>query len=207
MQQVVLRLLHRRPLQAQRPRQLRGLANAVGRPLRGPPVQHLALPHQRVHRAHGLLHRRVGVGTMAVVQVQIVHPQPLQRGMAGVGDVLARQPALGRARRGDRAEIDLAGHTIAIARQPQIGDHVAHHLLGAAVRVDLGVVEEVDPVVPGSGDQVARFVAADLSADVDPGPERQRRQLQAGGAKATVLHANSSCGACRRTWPAGGHTV
>src|SRR5690606_32347004 len=83
----------------------------------------------------------------------------------------------------------LARHAEAVARQAQVGDHVAHHPLGLAVGVALGVVEEVDAVVPGSRDHLACRAPPDLVAEGHPGAEGQRRELQAGGSEAAVLHA------------------
>src|SRR5690606_30784214 len=70
----------------------------------------------------------------------------------------------------------------------QVADHITHHPFGTALGIDLGVVEEIDPVVPCRGDQVAGLAAADLVAEGDPGAEGQRRKLQPGGAETTVLH-------------------
>jgi len=110
--------------------------------------------------------------------------------MAGVGHVLARQAALGRPRVLGTAEEHLAGHAETVARQAQVGDHVAHDLFGTAVGITLGVVEEVDAMIPGGGHQVAGLIARDLVAEGHPGAEGQGGNRQAGGAQATVLHAN-----------------
>src|SRR3546814_6243865 len=82
----------------------------------------------------------------------------------------------------------LAGDHEAVAWQAQVGDHVAHHPFCGAVGVGLGVVEEIDAVVPGRGDEVACFAARDAVAERGPRAEGQRGQLQAGGAEAAVLH-------------------
>jgi len=70
----------------------------------------------------------------------------------------------------------------------QVGDHIAHHLFGAAAGIALGVVEEVDPGIPSGGDQLAGLIAADLVAEGHPGPEGQGRELQAGGAETAIEH-------------------
>ena len=125
---------------------------------------------------------------MAEIQVQVFHAQAFQCLVAGLDHVLARQPALGRLGVLHRTEVDLAGHAIAVAREAQVGQHVAHHPLGFAMVVDLGVVEEIDAVVVGQRQQFARLGTPHLLAEGDPGAERQRGQLQAGMTKATVLH-------------------
>src|SRR6185312_4987512 len=65
---------------------------------------------------------------------------------------------------------------------------VAHHLLGHAVVVGLGVVEVIDPTLMRQRQHVARLPAPHLFAEGDPGAEGQRGKLQAGCAEATVLH-------------------
>src|SRR3546814_10231064 len=64
---------------------------------------------------------------MTVVEVEVVHAQALQRGMAGVVHVLARQTFLRQQRIVDGAEVRLAGDHEAVPWQAQVGDHVAHH--------------------------------------------------------------------------------
>ncbi len=164
------------------------LLDLRGRPLRGAPVQHLALADQGIHRLHGLGDRGVRIRAMAVIKIQVLHPQALERGVAGVGHVLARQAVLGRTRVVDRTEEHLAGDAEAVAWEAQVGDHIPHHLLGATAGIALGVVEEVDPGIPGGGDQLAGLVAANLIAEGHPGPEGQGRELQAGGAKTAIEH-------------------
>src|SRR5690606_19373923 len=128
--------------------------------------------------------------------------QALESVVASVDHVLARQPLLRRPRILRCAEVDLAGNAESVARQAQVGDHVAHHPLGLAVAVALGVVEEVDAVVPGGGDQLARFATPDLVAEGDPRAERQRGKLQAGGTEATVLHRGDSVPVESPSYPA-----
>src|SRR5690606_29887718 len=188
MQQVVLRLLHGRRMQMVARGDRVRLADQFRRPLRGAPIQDLPLPDQRVHRPHCFLDRHVRVGPVAVEQIQALDPQPLQGVVAGLGDVLARQAPLGRARVGGGPEEHFAGHTEAVPRQSQVGDDVAHDPLGLAIGVSLGIVEEVDSVVPGGGDQLACRATAELVAEGDPGTKGQGGQLKAGRAEAAVLH-------------------
>src|SRR5690606_12445798 len=188
-EQVVLRLLHRRRRQVVRARHVVGLAHQRRRPFRGAPVEHLALAHQHVHGGHRLRHRHVRIRAVAEEQVQVVHAQPPQRGVAGVADVLAREPALHRPRLLGGTEHHLAGHREPVARQPQVGDHVAHHPLGLAVGVVLRVVEEVDAVVPGRGHQLSRHPPAHAGAEGGPGAQRERRQRQSRRAQPAVFHA------------------
>ena len=131
---------------------------------------------------------------MAQVQVEVIDPQALQRGVAGVVHMLARQPLLGGARIVDRAEHHLARHAPAIARQAQVGKDIAHHALRLALRVGLGVVEEIDAVVPGRRHQLAGDAAPDLLAEGGPGAEREAGEAEAGAAEAAIVHEGSGCG-------------
>src|SRR3546814_16395965 len=88
--------------------------------------------------------------------------------------------------RSDGAEVHLAGDHEAVAWQAQVGDHVAHHPSCGAVGVGLGVVEEIDAVVPGRGDEVACFAARDEVAERCPRADGQRGTLQAGGAETAI---------------------
>ena len=65
---------------------------ALRRPFRRAPVQHLALADQRVHRPHGFRDRRVGIGAVAEIQVEVIHAQALERGVAGVVTCLRDRP-------------------------------------------------------------------------------------------------------------------
>ena len=110
---------------------------------------------------------------MAVVEIQVVHLQPAQGRVTGIEHMLARQAALGGARVLHRPETHLAGHAETIPRQPQRAQRFTHHALGFAMAIDLGVVEEVDPVVPGQRDQFACLARADLLPERQPGTEGQ----------------------------------
>src|SRR5690606_34316671 len=81
------------------------------------------------------------------------------------------------------------------------GDDVAHDPFGLAVGVALGVVEEVDAVVPRGRDEFARRAAADLGTEREPRAERQCGQLQAGRTEAAVLHGRTPGGNDRSVSP------
>ncbi len=115
---------------------------------------------------------------MAEVEIEVVDAKPLQRLMARLDDVLARQPALCRLRIAHGAEIDLARHAPRIARKAEVGEHITHDTLGLARRVGFRVVEEVDAAVVRERDEVARFGSSDAIAERHPRAERERRKLQ-----------------------------
>ena len=81
---------------------------------------------------------------MAQEQVQIFDLQPAQCRIAGITQVLAREPALGRSRLRLRTEERLAADAKRIARQAQIGQHITQQLLGGTVGVVFRAVEQID---------------------------------------------------------------
>jgi hypothetical protein len=96
-------------------------------------MAHLAGAHQVGHRAHGVLDRHLAVHPMLVVQVDVVHTQPLQAGVAGGAHVLwsavdAEESAVGRAH---AAELGCEHHLVAARRQQRrqqalVGPHAVH---------------------------------------------------------------------------------
>ena len=71
---------------AQRQRQL------PGREVRAAEVAHLALAHQIVEGPQRLLERRLRIGRVRLVEVDVVGLQPAQAILDGLEDVPARQP-------------------------------------------------------------------------------------------------------------------
>jgi hypothetical protein len=155
-EQVVLRLLDHRAVPAVavgHPRR-RGL---VGAPLAGAPVQGLALHDQVVHRAHGLVDRRLRVGAVAVDQVDVLEAEALQRAVHGLHEVLAVQRVLAvdRVALAVQAPEVLRRDDVVQARPAELLQGRAHELLAAPAGVDLGVVEEIDAGVEGRGHHLA----------------------------------------------------
>src|SRR5205823_5190905 len=77
-----------------------------------------------------------------LVKLDHVLLQPLQAGVAGLRDVLARPVLDGDAV--PRNVAALAGH---VSATPVLAERLAQHLFAAAVAVDIGCVEEVDAEV------------------------------------------------------------
>src|SRR5690348_8422330 len=133
MKEIVLRLLHRRRRQMMSPGDRIGLRDLLGIPLGGSPVENLALLHERVHRAHGLLDGRVDVWTMAEVEVQVFDLKPLERRVTGFDHVLVAETHL----RGLVATPEnLARDAEAVAGPAGLADHVTHDPFRLAVSVD-----------------------------------------------------------------------
>lgn len=184
-QQIVLRLLDRRPDEIQQVRNPPRLRDLLRAPLARPPVKRPPLIDHIVHRPHSLLDRGRRVRPVTVDHVHVLHVQPLQRGLGPLDDVLARQALVVGAR---PAPEDLGGDDEVGALPAELADGLAHDLLGPAVGVDLGVVEEVDAVVAAALEKGLGFLDVQLVAEGHPRPVRQLGHLQPRSPQILVLH-------------------
>ncbi len=154
----------------------------------------MALAHEVVQRAHGLLDGRGGVEAVDLVQVDVLQLQPLQARLDAVHDVAAGTAAAVGARAG-LAE-HLGGDDDVLARHLQVLQRLPGELLRHAARVHVGRVDEVDAGVERLADEpvgVALAHVADLSPDAvgaaeGHGAEAQLGDEQAGAAEAMVAH-------------------
>ena len=105
-------------------------------------MAHVALPHELVERAHGLLDRRGRIEAVDLVEVDVVELQPLQAGLDPVHDVAARGAARVRARAGLVEDLGRDDHVL--ARHLEILQRLAGDLLRHAPGVHIGGVDEVD---------------------------------------------------------------
>ena len=184
---------------------LDGAADLVGGPLARAPVQRLARRDDVAHRPDRLLERGVGIGAVAVQDVDEVDPHPLQRPVDGVQQVLAVE-RVAHVRGVVDAPEDLRRQHVGPPRPAELGEHAAHDRLALATGVGLGVVEEVAPGVVGRLHALHRQVVLHLGVERHPRSERQHRDLQAGASEPAVLHAGSSCVMDRTIRPLqGGH--
>ncbi len=87
----ILGLVRDRPVGAALVRDAAGALDLFRLPLGDAPVEELALADQVLVRLHGLVQRRIGVGAMALVQVQVVGAEPAQRALDALEEMLARQ--------------------------------------------------------------------------------------------------------------------
>src|SRR3954454_19865450 len=83
----------------------------AGPPLKADPAR-LAGLHDLGQRLHRLLQRRLLVVAMALVEVDVVHPQALQRAVDLLVDLLAREPSVLVRHR----EVELGGDAEGVAR-------------------------------------------------------------------------------------------
>jgi len=151
------------------------------------PIERLAALDDVVHRPDRLFDRSVGIGAMAIDEVDVVQLQALQRAVDRIEQVLAvqRVVVVGAAA---HAPVELGRHDELDARPGKLLQHLAHDDFAVTFGVDLGVVEEVDSGVERRSHQLARGAGVDLVAVGDPGAERQFGNFQAGAAEATDFH-------------------
>jgi hypothetical protein len=142
----------------------------------------------------GLLDRRLIVEAVDLVEVHIVGPQALQAGVDAGHDVLARQALVVGA--GTHRAVDLGGdhHLFALGEflQRPAGD-----LLGGPLRVDVGGVEEVDPVLDGGLEErlgllVLQHPGPPLGRAIGHAAEAEAGDLQAGFAQTNIIHGGLS---------------
>ena len=189
LEDVVLRLLGDRLVQVVALGDLDRAADLVGGPLARAPVQRLAGRHDVAHRPHRLLERRVGVGPVAVEDVDEVGAEPLERAVDGVEQVLAVE-RVPHVRDVVEAPVHLRGQHVRPSWPAELGDDAAHDRLALAAGVGLGVVEEVAAGVVGRLHALHRQVVLHLGVERHPRAERQHRQLEPGAPEPAVLHSS-----------------
>uniref|UniRef100_A0A8R7QX84 Uncharacterized protein n=1 Tax=Triticum urartu TaxID=4572 RepID=A0A8R7QX84_TRIUA len=184
-EEVVLGLLDDGPDEVEPVRHPPGLGDLLRGPLARAPVERPPLIDHPVHGPHRLLDRRRRVGPVAVHDVDVLHVEPLERGLEALDDVLAGEALVVGAL---AAPEELGGDDDVGAAPAQVPDRLPHDLLRAAVGVDLGVVEEVDPRVPAGLEEGLGLLDVQLVAEGHPGPVGELAHPQARPAQVVVLH-------------------
>ena len=149
----------------------------------GPQVEHLPLAHQLVQRGERLLDRRVRVRPVDLVEVDPLHPEPPQRGLARLDDVLPGQPAPVRPR--SHPHLHLGGDDRLVTRgelaHPLAGDLLAH-----AERIHVRRVEEVDAELDGAPEEGPGLVLFEHPRAPLPAAEAHAAERDAGDDEAAV---------------------
>ena len=194
LEDVVLALLGDRPMEVVAVGDVDRRADLVGRPFARTPVERLAGGDDVAHRPHRLLDRRVRVGSMAVQDVDEVEPEPLQRPVDRVHQVLAVERVVHVRGVLVQAPEHLGGHDVGPARPGEFAQHLAHDRLALAAGVRLGVVEEVAARVAGGSHALEGELVVELGVEGDPAAERQHAHLQPGVAEPAVFHVGIDVG-------------
>ncbi len=153
-------------------------------------VERLALTHRRVERAHRLLDRSVGIGTMRVEDVDVLETHPPQALVEACEHVLARAPFAVRARPHVVARLRRDDDLVA-ERTEVLLEEPPEVLLGRAVGRPVVVreVEVRDPEVERAPEDGAARLERPVVAEVLPEAERDGRQQQPAAARSVVAHA------------------
>jgi hypothetical protein len=123
---------------------------------------------------------------MALVEVDVVGLQTRQRSVdLGVDLVGAQAPAVPLV---DRRE-ELGGQHVGVARV--VGEDLAPRLLGGAVAVDVGGVEEGDPGVERGPRARRGLLALDPARVGQPRPQRDLRDVDPAVAQLAHPHADT----------------
>ena len=124
--------------------------------------------------------------------------EPLQAGLAGADQMMARGPAVVRPLAHGKARLGGDQHA-ALALAPQ---RLADDLLRGAGRIDIGRVDQIDPGIDAEIDLPARLLHADIAhlgevplAAHGHGAEGDGGDLQAGAAEQAIFHVGiRGCG-------------
>ena len=171
-QQIVLGLFDNRPHQIQPLRDAPRLRDLLRRPLARPPIKRPPLIDHIIHRPHRLFDRRRRIGPVTIDHIHILHLQSLERGLGAFDDVLSGEALVV----GSGAAPEYLGGDDEVGALPsELAEGLAHDLLGAAVGVDLGVVEEVDAVVAAALEEGLGLLDVELVAKAHP-----KRRTRAG---------------------------
>jgi hypothetical protein len=164
---------------------------AVGDPVAGvvgrAGVADLALDDQLVQGGDRLLERRLGVGAMVLVEVDVVGLEPAQARLDRPADVAAGATRLLLVAAHPRAELGGEHDLVPAALE----DLAKERLRPAAVAVGVGGVEQVDVLVDGGVDNGAGPLQVQARAEV-VAAEADHRDGQAGGAELAVAHPGVS---------------
>ena len=151
-----------------RARCVRARVDLLRRKVRAADRAHLALADQLVERAQRLFDRRVRIGEMHLVEVDLVGAQPLQAGLDGLHDRSARE----RAGSALLSQPNLVARTTSLRRG---AERLAEELFRRAVAVDVGGVEQRDAEIERAMHHGARngdvmdAAAEVVAADADDG--------------------------------------
>ncbi len=183
---MVLHRHERRLRNALRPCELPGVHAAR------PDVASLAGLDDVVERLHRLGDRRQRIPAMDLVEVDVLVPQPLERGVDRGHDVLAREAA--SVLPGHSPPVHLRGEHVLLARAEELSQQAAGDHLALAAVVDVGGVEEDDPALNRTahdrlGSLLFEGPFAALVCAVAHHSEADARDPKAGCSEVDVVHS------------------
>lgn len=179
---------------------LGGFHNLDSRPLGSSPVVgKVQVANDLGEALDDLLHGSADIGPVCKNNVHVGLLQSLQRALESLHDVLpAQATSVGLLAAG--TEEDLCAQDVLVAGPVELLEGSAHLDLASTVGVDLGGVEEVDSMVPGSLHALLDNVAV-LSATIgEPSAEGENRDLETAGAEVAELLEGLSEMCSMRHW-------
>ncbi len=152
----------------------------------------MAVLDQDIERPQGLFHRRGRIEPVQLVEIDVVGLEPLQAGLDAVDDMGSRTAATVRPLRGFPEH--LGGQHHVVARDAEPVQRLTRDLFGQAFRIDVGRIDEVDPLIDRCLDQglgLALLQRADLAPHLAAAAERhgaeaEFRHEEAGAAQSIV---------------------
>src|SRR3984893_2584208 len=135
----------------------------VERPFAKTNIPRLALTDGRGQSLHRFVERSFLVKAVALIEIDIVRPKPLQRSIDLLANLGARQSLVGVAHRAKnlrRQGVGVAGNS---------SKRLAKHTLGGAAAIDIRRVEKINPKVERLVDASHRLALLDASRISQPG--------------------------------------
>jgi hypothetical protein len=184
LQHAVVVLQRDGPVQAQRLGKPGVFGDHLGIVVAPAEVADFARFHQLIERPQRLLGRRLAVRMVYLIQVDVICLQSAQAVVAGIDDMLASRPLAVRA--GPHAPPALGRDG---QRPPVLVLHPASHdLFRPTGGIDIGGIEKVDPLFDSGIQNGERLLVGDTSAEVDPCPQADLGNRQAGAAQSSIVH-------------------
>lgn len=122
---------------------------------------------------------------MTINNVDVIHVEAFQGSLGALDDVFSGEAFIVGSL---AAPKDLGRNDDVGSLPPELANGLPHDLFGAAVGVDLGIVEEVDAVVAAALQERLRLLHVQLVSEADPRSIRELAHSQPRSPQLLVLH-------------------
>ena len=137
----------------------------VERPFAEAHIARLALTNCLGQSRHRFLKWSFLVKAVALIEIDIVRPKPLQRSVELLDNLRAGQPSVGVAHRAK----DFRRQEVGVARNSR--ERLTKHTLGGAAAIDIRGIKKIDPKVECLVDASHRLALLNASRSGQPGAE------------------------------------
>ena len=121
----------------------------------------MAVLNERMQRLHLFFERRLGIEAMELIEIDVVHAQPLKTGLARLHQMVARRaPAIWS---GSCSSECLRGDHHFVSGNPEVPERMPQHGFGRALGIDIRSVDEIDTGIDCGLYKRIRTVLTDLS--------------------------------------------